>query len=147
MVPKLFDPLWPIMGETDVDLGAHLQQLADIQLPDMVDGRNVISVVWQSFVVGLPVVVTLPDARHPRDSERSKADDVGCTHEVDVGGHPTAVIELGEVIARLMVATDEQCQIGSNTATTVVLMKIADLLELVWNRETSRIIGITQSLV
>ena len=137
------DPLGPIMGQADVDLGAYLQQLADIQLPDMVDGRNVISVVGQAFVVGLPVVVALPDARHSRDSERSKANDVRGTHEVDVGGHPTAIVELRKMITRLMIAPNEQCQIGSSTIATVVLVKIADLLELVGDRETSRIIGIT----
>lgn len=41
-----------------------------------------------------------------------------------------------------MIASDEQRQIGSGTGTTVVLMKIADLLELIGNRKTSRIIGI-----
>lgn len=51
------------------------------------------------------------------------------------------------MIARLMIAPDEQCQIGSNTFAAVVLMKITDLLELVGNRKTSRIIGITQGLV
>ena len=135
------------MGQADVDLGAHLQQLPDIHLPDVVDRRNVIPVVRQPFIVRLPVVVTFPDARHAGDSERSKADDVGCPHEVDVGGHPTAVVELGKMIAGLMIASNEQCQVRSSTGTTVVLVKITDLLELVGNRKTSRIIGVTQSLV
>lgn len=42
-----------------------------------------------------------------------------------------------------MIAPNKQCQIGSSTVATVVLMKITDLLELVGDRETSRIIGIT----
>jgi hypothetical protein len=46
-----------------------------------------------------------------------------------------------------MIAPNEQRQIGSSTVAAVVLMKITYLLELVGDRKTSRIIGITQSLV
>ena len=51
------------------------------------------------------------------------------------------------MIAGLMIASDEQCQVRSSTGTTVVLVKITDLLELIRNRKTSRIIGVTQGLV
>jgi hypothetical protein len=107
VVTELFDALRPIVRETDIDLGANLKQFANVELTHMIDRLDIIFVVRKTLKVWFAVVVPLPDTRHAGDAKRAKADSVGRAKEVDVGCNPTAVVEFEQMVAGLMISSDE----------------------------------------
>jgi hypothetical protein len=146
MVARVFDSTRPVMRESDIHWVADLHELANIQLSNMIHAMEVIRVVWKTFKMRLSEVIALPDARHGRNSQWTKANNIGCTKIVDVGGRPSAVVELEHVIARLMVATAKDCQVRGDALTTVEFVKVPHGLPLCRNRDASSIVGISKSL-
>jgi hypothetical protein len=145
-VTKNLDPVRPVVGQTDVDLSANLEKLANIEFADMEDGVEVFRAIWNSLMVGLAVVVPFPDARHAGDTERAIANDIRSTEIVDVVSDPTTVVELKQVVACLVVATTEDGQERCQTLTTVVLVVVSHFAKFGGNGETRRIVGISEGL-
>ena len=119
------DGAGPVVTDADVDLGAQLQQLADVQLPDVIEALDLVLVEGQALVVGFAVVEALPDAAHAGDAQRAQTEDVGGAHVVDVRSDPAAVVELPKVRRRLMVAGHEDGQVGGGAGAAVVLVEVA----------------------
>lgn len=145
-VTKSLDLLRPVVGQTDVDLSADLEKLANIEFADMEDGVEVFRAIWNSLMVGLAVVVPLPDARHAGNAERAIANDIRSTEIVDVVSDPTTVVELKQVVARLVVATTEDGQERCQTLTTVVLVVVSHFAKSAGDGKTRRIVGVSEGL-
>ncbi len=117
--------LGPVVAEAEVDGRSNLQQLAHIDLTNMVGALAVVGCQRQPLVVGLAIVVAFPDAGQARNPEWSAPDEVGGTQVVDVGCDPASVVQLEEVVARLVVAADEDGEIRCPALAGVVGMKLA----------------------
>lgn len=101
----------------------------------MMSAMQFVVIVWQSLVVRLSVVIAFPDAGHAANPDRAKANDVCRTEIEDIVGDPSAVVQLEEIIARLVIAATEEGQEGSNSLTAVVLVEIANFLVFSWHRD------------
>lgn len=92
----------------------------------MVEALLVSAVERQRLVMSLAVVPSLPDATQPRDSQRTQPQHIGRAHVVDVGRNPAAIVQLSQVGGGLVVASDEDGQVGGLASAAVVLVKIAE---------------------
>lgn len=90
----------------------------------MVDTTNVTLAVRKSFKVRLVVVIWFPDSGKTAYSKRSEAKDVCSAEVVNVWGDPASVVELEEVIACFVVASNEYSEIRGDPCTTVIFMKV-----------------------
>jgi hypothetical protein len=140
VVAKILDTTRPIVRKADVHLSADLQEFANIQLTDVMDAMQVISIVWETFEMGFAIIIPFPDSRHGRNTERAELDDVGGAEIVDVRGGPSTVVQLIEVVARLVVPPTENGQIRGDALALVEFMKVSHGLVFGWDRDASRII-------
>jgi hypothetical protein len=72
------------------------------------------------------VVMTFPNSREAGDTEWATADNIGSAQIVNVWCNPASIVRLKQIVAGLMVATDEDSQVGSNPFSTVILMEITN---------------------
>lgn len=124
-VAELLDLPRPVVAQSHVHLLADLQQFAHIKLPDMVKTLLVGPVEGQPLVMRLAVVHSLPDAAQPGNPQRAQPQHVGRAHVVDIGCDPTTVVQLRQMGRSLVVAPDEDGQVGGLAGAAVVLVVVA----------------------
>lgn len=112
----------------------------------MVNGGHLLPIVRQSFEVSFRIIVTLPDSAKSRNPQGTELNDVGGTQVVDVWGDPSTIVKLEQMIASLVIASDEDGQVGSSPRATVVLMKICHSAVLLWHRRDVEIVLISHGL-
>lgn len=112
----------------------------------MVGGSLRRFIVGRMLKVAKRVVVLLVDAGKTSDSQAAKIDDTGITHEVDVGGQPSAVRQFLQVVRSLVVAADNDGEHRRLRLAGVVLRKIAKNPILVWDRDSTEVTRISDGL-
>jgi len=96
-VTVLLDVTGPVVADPNVDLGADLEQLADVDLAHVVEALDVIGVEGETLMVRLSEVKALPDAAQTGDAQGPETENIGGAHVVDVGSNPAAIKQLPEV--------------------------------------------------
>lgn len=92
--------------------GAHsqLRQLEHFVFSDVIDGTQRAGGVRRGLKVPTTVVSSVVDARDARNAHAADGDHAGAPEVVDVGGDPPAIVQLLQVVGRLVVPADEQSQ-------------------------------------
>jgi len=96
--------------------------------------------------VRLAVVVALPDARKRGDSKRPKSENISCTHVVNVGSDPTTVVQLEQVVAGFVIASNEDGQERSLSCAAVIFMIVGHLTIFWGHRCDIQIIFVSSGL-
>lgn len=115
------------MTQANIDLCLHQEEFADVDFSDMIKRPYVIFAEWKPLMVRLTIVKAFPDARHAGNAKWPQAKDVGGTHVVDIGRNPAAVVELPEMRARLVIASNEDCEVRRSASARIVLRKVAQM--------------------
>lgn len=95
--------MWPSREQS---WAAHLEEPVHLEVAHVVGRAHGRAVVGRHLVVARGVVPVVENARQPADAQAAKVDDARGAHVVDVGRGPAAVVELPEVVCRLVVAPD-----------------------------------------
>lgn len=74
----------------------------------------------------LAIVKALPNATQSGNAQRPHAQHVCRAHVVDIGRDPAAIVELPQVRGGLVVAGDEDGEVGSGLGAAVVLVEITE---------------------
>lgn len=98
------------MANANVYLGANVQEFTDVVFTDVVNGTNIVPVVWKAFTVRFAIIGIFEDARQTCNTERSVTNDVRGPQVIDIWSQPTAVVQLKEIVRSFMIAADNQCQ-------------------------------------
>src|ERR1700761_4035071 len=94
----------------------------------------------------LPIVRTLEDSRHASNPERTNTQHVCRAHIVDVWSCPASVKQLTHVSASLMVAADEDSEIGCLSFSGIVLVEVTHFAVFVWYGHSVEILSVTDGL-
>ena len=88
----------------------HLEQAVHFEIAHVIRAAHARLVVRRALVVSRGVVRGVVDAANAADARAAKVDDAGMAEVVNVGRGPAAVVQLPEVICRLVVAANCTCQ-------------------------------------
>lgn len=73
------------------------------------------------------IMMMIVDSRYSGNPQPPKINDARMPHIVNVWTHPTAIIQIEQMIGGFMVATDEDCWHWSNGRSIKVIQKIAHM--------------------
>ncbi len=80
--------------------------------------------------------VEFPASVYPRkaaNSQSTEVDNPRVSQIINVGGNPTTVGQLREVICGFVVSSNEYCQVRRYTLSGIILIERLHLLVLLWN--------------
>ena len=89
--------------------------------------------------MSMQIVMAFVDAGQSSNSDSIDLDNSSVSKIVDVGSNPTSIGQLLEVVASLMVASNEDGQNRSYGLATVIFVEGAHGLVFVWNCHTRQI--------
>ena len=134
-----YNVLRPIVRDAHIDRLAQLHQAEDVELANVVKGAHrVVTKDWH-LMVAEPVVVLLEDAGEARDAQPANVDNARVAHVINIRRGPSAVEQLGEVRARLVVAANKYRQNRRDLLARIILVKILHRAVMHWARHARQI--------